>query len=106
MNRGEVWSVSLNPTRGSEQNGTRPALIISPDTMNNSLDTKVVIPLTRTLKAWPSRVNTQFKSQTGQAMCEQIRTISSKRLHSYLGNLSSSEIVQVLCTVKALYGEA
>lgn len=80
MKRGDVWSVGLNPIKGSEQQGTRPAVIISPDSMNDSLDTKVVIPLTTKKKAWPSRVKTDFSSQDGQTMCEQVRTISSKRL--------------------------
>ena len=53
MKRGEVWSVVLDPTKGSEQQGSRPAVIISPDTMNDSLETKVIIPLTTKMKNWP-----------------------------------------------------
>lgn len=104
MKRGEVWSVILNPTKGSEQQGVRPAVIISPDSMNSSLDTKVIIPLTTSIKEWPSRVLTEFNSSKGQAMCEQIRTVSSKRLQKKLGTLSDGEIVEILSTISALYG--
>jgi len=34
--RGEVWSVSFNPTEGREQAGLRRALIISVDAFNTS----------------------------------------------------------------------
>ena len=104
MKRGEVWSVALNPTKGSEQQGTRPAVIISPNSMNDTLDTKVIIPLTTKHKDWPSRILTEFNSEEGQAMCEQIRTISSKRLDRKLGNLSDGELVEILSTISALYG--
>jgi mRNA interferase MazF len=106
VKRGEVWSVVLNPTKGSEQQGERPAVIVSPDTMNESLDTKVVIPLTTRLKNWPSRVLTEFNSTKGQAMCEQIRTVSSKRLQRKLGTLSDGEVVEILSTISALYGSS
>jgi mRNA interferase MazF len=104
MKRGEVWSVLLNPTKGSEQQGLRPFVIVSPDSMNKSLETKVIIPLTTSLKNWPSRVLVEFNSKKGQAMCEQIRTVSSKRLQKKLGTLSDGEIVEVLSTISALYG--
>lgn len=104
MKRGEVWSVALNPTKGSEQQGTRPAVIISPDSMNSALDTKVIIPLTKKYRDWPSRVATEFNSEKGQAMCEQIRTISSRRLDKKLGTLSDGELVETLSTISALYG--
>jgi len=104
MKRGEVWSIILNPTKGSEQQGVRPAVIISPDSMNESLDTKVVIPLTSKIKNWPSRVSVEFENVNGQAMCEQIRAVTSKRISKYLGHLSDGELLQIMSTVSALYG--
>jgi len=32
--RGEIWLVDLNPTRGHEQAGKRPALVVSVDLFN------------------------------------------------------------------------
>ena len=105
MKRGEVWLVVLDPTKGSEQQGmSRAGVTLSPDSMNDSLDTKVIIPLTSKFKQWPSRVLTEFNSQKGQAMCEQIRTVSAKRMERKVGHLSDGEIVEVLSTVAALYG--
>jgi mRNA interferase MazF len=104
MKRGEVWLLILDPTKGSEQKGMRPSVIVSPDSMNESLDTKVIIPLTTKFKSWPSRVLTEFNSQKGQAMCEQIRTVSSKRLNQKIGELSDGEIVEIISTIGALYG--
>lgn len=105
MKRGEVWQVALNPTKGSEQQGFRPAVIVSPDSMNESIDTKVVIPLTTKINSWPSRVKIEFQSKAGQAMCEQIRTISSKRFIKNLGRIDDSELIEMMSTISALYTE-
>ncbi len=45
MQRGEIWSVSLDPTAGREQQGRRPVMIVSPAEFN-VLGTPVVLPVT------------------------------------------------------------
>lgn len=34
--RGDVWTVNLDPVRGHEQAGTRPALVVSVDRFNRN----------------------------------------------------------------------
>ena len=46
MKRGEIWLVSLDPTAGHEQQGTRLVLIVSPDPFNKLTGTPVVLPIT------------------------------------------------------------
>ena len=46
MQRGEIWIVSLDPTAGHEQRGTRPVLIVSPAPFNDLTGTPVVLPIT------------------------------------------------------------
>lgn len=46
MRRGEIWTVSLDPTQGHEQQGTRPVLIVSPDVFNARTGTPIVVPIT------------------------------------------------------------
>ena len=46
MNRGDIWLVSLDPTSGHEQRGTRPVLIVSPAPFNKLTGTPVVLPIT------------------------------------------------------------
>ena len=52
VKRFEVFFVDLNPTNGSEVNRIRPAVIVSPNEMNNGLNTVIIAPLTSTLKAY------------------------------------------------------
>lgn len=46
MLRGEIWLVSLDPTAGHEQQGTRPVVIVSPAPFNQLTRTPVVLPIT------------------------------------------------------------
>ena len=46
VHRGEVFLVSLGPTRGREIRKMRPCVIVSPDELNVNLKTFIVAPLT------------------------------------------------------------
>jgi len=46
MERGDIYLVSLDPTSGHEQRGTRPVLIVSPGAFNRLTKTPVVLPIT------------------------------------------------------------
>jgi mRNA interferase ChpB len=46
MERGDIYSVSLDPTEGHEQRGRRPVLIVSPTAFNALTQTPIVVPIT------------------------------------------------------------
>ena len=46
MKRGDIYTVSLDPTLGHEQQGYRPVLIISPTAFNQATRLPVVLPIT------------------------------------------------------------
>ena len=46
MKRGEIWLVDLDPTKGNEQKGRRPVLVVSPESFNRLTKTPVILPIT------------------------------------------------------------
>lgn len=46
MKRGDIYLVSLDPTLGHEQSGSRPVLVISPTEFNQVSKLPVVLPIT------------------------------------------------------------
>lgn len=46
MKRGDIYLASLDPTKGHEQQGTRPVLIVSPDRFNSFTGAPVTVPIT------------------------------------------------------------
>jgi len=50
--RGEIWLFDLNPTKGREQRGVRPCLVVSTDALNRSdFGTVIICPITTTERA-------------------------------------------------------
>ena len=47
MERGDIYIVGLDPTKGHEQQGTRPVLVISPGPFNRLTGMPVVLPITQ-----------------------------------------------------------
>ncbi len=46
MEQGDIYRVSLDPTSGHEQQGTRPVLVISSTAFNRIMRTPIVVPIT------------------------------------------------------------
>jgi mRNA interferase MazF len=91
----EVYWISLDPTQGSEIAKTRPCVVVSPDDLNRSLRTVVIIPITSTIKKYPWRVDCVIQNKNGSIAADQIRVVDKTRLGSKIGNLSSLEIKEL-----------
>jgi mRNA interferase MazF len=83
--RGQVWLVDLDPTRGREQAGRRPALVVSADGLNRSQAGVVVVaPMTTRSREIPSHVEVSPPDggvhQTSYVRCEDIRSVALQRL--------------------------
>lgn len=105
MRRFEVWVVSLDPVVGSEMQKPRPAVVISPDEMNNRLNTVLVAPLTRRGFVAPFRVPCQFAGVTGQIALDHVRSVDKRRLARRLGHLDPATAKTVLTTLRELFEE-
>jgi mRNA interferase MazF len=87
VKRFEVWNIELNPTKGSEINKMRPCLVVSPNEINKFLNTVVIVPMTSTIKPYPTRLDCNFKGKTGQLVVDQIRCVDKIRLVEKSGTL-------------------
>ena len=83
--RGEIWLTDLDPTRGHEQSGRRPVVVVSADGFNSGrAGLVVVVPLTTRDRRVPLNVAIEPPEggvrERSFAMCEMIRSISVERL--------------------------
>jgi mRNA interferase MazF len=98
--RGEIWLADLRPTRGREQTGRRPVLILSVDFFNaGPADLVVIFPLTSTQRDIPLHVKIS-KGDGGTrndsaVLCEAIRSVSKDRLISRWDMLSHEVMAEV-----------
>lgn len=107
--RGDVWQVDLSPTRGREQAGSRPAMILSVDKFNHGpADLVIVIPITKVNKSIPTHVFIPG-AEAGLDIdsfvkCEDIRSISKQRLVRYRGAAPRARIEQIEMILTVLLG--
>ena len=79
--RGEVWMVDFDPTKGHEQAGRRPALVISVDAFNSGpAELVIVLPITSKAKGVRSHVEVH-PPEAGLTVksfikCEDVRSVA------------------------------
>ena len=95
----QMVRAEFDPVRGSEQAGTRPALIVSREAPNLVLPVLVVLPVTTRRSGRPIHIGEAFLPagsgglpNDSIAMCQQIRTISKERLLGSYGRLDDETL--------------
>jgi mRNA interferase MazF len=92
-----VW-VSLDPTVGRKQAGTRPAVVVaSPGYLRVVQELAIVLPATTTDRGWPHHVELSGPElslpHTTYAMTEQPRTVSRRRFTDSAGHVDEACLV-------------
>jgi len=105
VKRFEVYLVNLDPTFGSEIQKTRPCLIISPDEMNDHINTVIVAPMTSKGRDYPTRINCLIEGKKGQIVLDQIRTVDKIRLVKRLCKLTTKTQKEVLAGLMEMFAE-
>lgn len=97
MKQGEIWELYLNPTKGSEQSGKRPAVIISGNMLNKYLQVVIVCPLTTSVKNYkgnlilePNKIN--GLSKLSEVLTFHVRSVSKTRLDKKIGQIPLKDI--------------
>lgn len=98
----DIFQINLDPAIGHEMKKTRPCLVVSPDDMNDSLETVIIAPLTTKKHAYPTRVKTTLNKKEGWIVLDQIKTLDKKRFIKKLGHLNDSAIGNVKSIIKEM----
>ncbi len=97
MKQGEIWYVSLDPAKGSEQAGFRLVVIISGNMLNEHLNVVIVCPLTTKIKNYKGNIVLSPNSENGlkeksEVLLFHIRSLSKNRFSSKIGKIRASEL--------------
>jgi mRNA interferase MazF len=99
--RGEVWWVDLYPTRGHEQRGIRPALVVSANRLNHgNADLAWIVPITRTALSIPFHLELEPPeggvTERSYLKCEDLRSVSvSEQFRDPLGVVTPATMTSV-----------
>ena len=109
MERGDIYLVSLDPTSGHEQQGTRPVLVVSPTVFNKLTRTPIVLPITsggnfaRTAGFAVSLMDSGTQT-TGIVRCDQPRALDIGSRHGLkIESVPQAIIDEVLAKIAPIF---
>ena len=94
--QGDIVYIDLNNEH--EQNGKRPAIVISNDVFNINTKMVIVCPITSNLKDYPTHyILEDSKKIYGSVLCEHIRSIDYEiRNVKFIEKASENDLLSVL----------
>ena len=105
MRRGDIYWVDLEPSRGSESNKVRPAVIVSNDAANRSVERLgrgivTVVPITsNTARILPFQTLLHAEdcglTVDSKAQAEQVRAVAAERVGTRIGTLPPATLRQI-----------
>ena len=100
MKQGDIYWAELEPTKGQEQQGTRPVVIISGNALNNKLRMRIVCPLSSQIKHLKGCVILKKNKinnlgSDSEVIPFQVRSIATVRLRTKIGEITPQQLEQI-----------
>lgn len=106
--RGDIRWANLNPTRGREQAGQRPVLILSNDVFNERSGTVIAVALTSQPQRAGFPLTLELSSSAlpkrSWVKISQIRTLAVERIGERLARAAPEEITRVIEGLNEIIG--
>ena len=101
--QGDIVYVDLNPTKGHEQRGTRPAIVISNNVFNEHTKMVILCPITSNTKDFPTHyILEDTKKIVGAVLCEHIRSMDYEtRKIRFIEEASENDLLSVITLMSA-----
>ena len=106
--RGEIYWADLDPTKGREQAGQRPVLILSQDVFNERSGTVIAMAITSQPQKAGFPLTLELSDSAlprrSWAKISQIRTLSTERLGKRITRLSEKDLDLVIEGLNEILG--
>jgi len=106
--RGDIRWANLNPTRGHEQAGLRPVVVLSHDIFNERSGTVIGMAITSQPQRAGFPLTLELRStrlpKRSWVKISQIRTLSVERIGKKLGRASPEDLVQIVEGLNEIIG--
>ncbi len=98
-----VWLI-LNPQKGHEQSGRRPAVVLSPSSYNSKVGLSIFCPITSKEKGYPFEVKLPDKCPIrGIILVDQVKSFDWRSRHAeYICSVSQSLLKEISNKLKLL----
>ena len=104
--RGDIVWLEFDPQAGHEQDGHRPAMVVSPKAYNEKVGLALFCPITSTIKGYPFEVVLPENHEvSGAILSDQIKSLDWRvRKAKLLGIAPQDVLEEVLSKISTLLG--
>ncbi|MBC9873258.1 type II toxin-antitoxin system PemK/MazF family toxin [Macrococcoides bohemicum] len=100
VEQGTIIKLDLNPTKGKEQAGYRPALVISNKDFNEFTNLVILCPISSTSNSFPLHINLEDNLVTkGKVLCQHPKTIDLNAREYKTIEKVSDKFINKICTI-------
>ena len=105
--QGDIILLDFNPTKGYEQTGFSPAVVISNNAFNQNTKLAIVCPITSNEKEFPTHYLLEdSKKVHGSVLCEHIRSIDyESRNLKFVEKTSDNDFLSIITLMNACIEE-
>ena len=99
----DIVFVDFNPTKGHEQTGIRPAVVISTNIFNQYTKMVILCPITSNDKEFPTHYKLEdTKKVHGSVLCEHVRSVDYEiRNLKFVEKLSDNDFLSIITLLNA-----
>lgn len=105
--QGDIVYLDFDPTKGHEQRGSKPAIVISNNIFNENTKMVIVCPITSNEKNFPTHyILEDTKKIHGAVLCEHIRSIDYEiRNLKFIEKATESDLLNIIMLSNACIEE-
>lgn len=104
LERGDIVWIDFSPTKGHEQSGLRPSVIVSSSQYNSFSNLVLACPITTKQKDYFFEVEIEIKNKKSIVLTDHIRSFDVKeRVKKKIGKVSNYEMGEILAKVGVLF---
>jgi len=101
--RGDIVWLNFSPQTGHEQQGKRPAIVISPQAYNKKTGLALFCPITTKQKGYPFEVNIEVGKIIGVVLSDQIKSLDwQQRDIQFIIKATDEEIDEIIKKLNVL----
>ncbi|MCL2366375.1 MAG: type II toxin-antitoxin system PemK/MazF family toxin [Oscillospiraceae bacterium] len=101
IKQGDILKLDLDPTKGHEQAGYRPVLVVNNMSFSKASNMVIVCPITNTDRNSPLHVKLEGLTTTGFVMCDQIKAVDIRvrtyRVVEMVDEDTLWEVTDIIC---------
>ena len=101
--RGDIVWLNFNPQSGHEQQGKRPAIVVSPKEYNEKVGLGLFCLITTKIKDYPFEVKIENEKITGVVLSDQIKSLDWKtRGIEFISKENTNKIDEIISKISVL----